>query len=494
MVKYMEVLAAAMLLLLQVGVASGLPQDAGQSQLFFFTMDGCGPCAQMEPEIRRLADAGYPVRVVDARANPAWTNHFSVGSTPTSILVAGNVAVRRQTGIVPAAELAQWFHDHAASSDSRNAPNREQPSTSAQPERNASGPDPVIRQVSNETPARTFASSSAQPSGNIQMATMQATVRLKVEDESGFSYATGTVIHSHGTEAIVLTCGHVFRDCNGREKITADIGWGTNGEPVTVPGRMLDYDAGPKDVAIVVIQPGFEVPSVSVAPAQMVVSPGDEVFSIGCDMGQPPTIRKTRVKSLSNYDGVDKYDIFGRPVEGRSGGGLFSAGGQLVGVCNAAAVDFDEGIYSGLENVWSQLARTNLDRLLSMPPTAQPEPGGSRAQIAQQEARPVPSEAIAVTNVANSTPNSRLISGDSELIAVLRDRVTGEATTWIIAQPTAELTQYLADSSKSTDYSRSGETSSLAALREKMPNLHPQIGQSGPVRRGQSPDPTAFRR
>ena len=60
-----------------------------------------------------------------------------------------------------------------------------------------------------------------------------------------------------------------------------------------------------------------------------------------------------------------KYDIVGRPVDGRSGGGLFTPSGQLIGVCNAAAVDFDEGIYSSLDTIYWQIEKVNLAHLFA---------------------------------------------------------------------------------------------------------------------------------
>jgi hypothetical protein len=79
------------------------------------------------------------------------------------------------------------------------------------------------------------------------------------------------------------------------------------------------------------------------------------------------------------YDGSLKYDIFGRPVSGRSGGGLFNDRGELVGICNAAAVEVDEGVYTALEIMHKEIAKTNLDHLFKpvAAPATQP-----RTQIA----------------------------------------------------------------------------------------------------------------
>jgi S1-C subfamily serine protease len=176
---------------------------------------------------------------------------------------------------------------------------------------------------------------------------MAATVRLKVEDPEGISYATGTVIHSRPGEALVLTCGHVFRDALGKGVITAEFGFDT-GAIKTAPGQLIHYDAKARDIGLVAIQTQGTLTPIDVAAADATVARGDRSFSIGCDHGEPPTIRHTAIKNRARYDGEIKYDIYGRPVDGRSGGGLFTEDGQLIGVCNAAAVEVDEGIYSGV--------------------------------------------------------------------------------------------------------------------------------------------------
>jgi hypothetical protein len=121
---------------------------------------------------------------------------------------------------------------------------------------------------------------------------------------------------------------------------------------------------------LVVIQTeGRPLPAVEVASRKTIVSRGDQAFSIGCDNGEAPTIRHTEIKNRSAYDGAIKYDIFGRPVNGRSGGGLFTNSGQIIGVCNAAVVDVDEGIYTALDTIHWQLAKVKLDHLFD-PATA----------------------------------------------------------------------------------------------------------------------------
>ena len=220
---------------------------------------------------------------------------------------------------------------------------------------------------------------------------MNATVRLKVEDNEGTSYATGTVVHTHGNESLVVTCGHVFRDSQGLGKISAEYDLYT--QPKIASGRLVDYDADAKDIAIVVIRTQSPLTAVALADERSQIRTGLDVFSIGCDHGEDPTIRRSQIKNRAAYDGSLKYDIFGRPVNGRSGGGLFNESGQLIGVCNAAAVEVDEGIYSALDTIYWQLASTGLDHLfdensstLLASQSASPSIESSSASFDQQSA------------------------------------------------------------------------------------------------------------
>ena len=108
----------------------------------------------------------------------------------------------------------------------------------------------IDRHVSNQDPDRRSGSSynsptmirgTSQPRSLAEQRAMNATVRLKVADSEGTSYATGTVIHSHGNESLVMTCGHVFRDSQGQGKITAE--YDLYKQPRIASGRLVDYDA-----------------------------------------------------------------------------------------------------------------------------------------------------------------------------------------------------------------------------------------------------------
>ena len=363
------VLIAATLLVLLYLPQSLEAQAAAQSHLYFFTSDGCAPCRHVEPAIESLHREGFPVSTVHVNRQPEWANRFQVDRTPTVILVTGNQITGRHAGQIDLPTLRQWF---AAVGQKPNAGSAV--TSTATHGSNAQGSTarttPGTKVALSEAGTRTASSFSSptmhkgtdRPANRVEAKAMAATVRLKVEDPEGISYATGTVIHARPGEALVLTCGHVFRDAQGKGVITAEYGFDT-GAIKSAPGQLIHYDAKARDIGLVAIQTQGTLTPVDVAAADATVSRGERSFSIGCDHGEPPTIRRTAIKNRAKYDGEIKYDIFGRPVDGRSGGGLFTEDGQLIGVCNAAAVEVDEGIYSGIDTIYWQFAQTNLTDL-----------------------------------------------------------------------------------------------------------------------------------
>ena len=69
---------------------------------------------------------------------------------------------------------------------------------------------------------------------------IESSVRLTIGDPQGFSYGSGTLIDARSGEALVLTCGHIFRDSQGKGDISIDL-LGP-GAPQKVPGRIVSYD------------------------------------------------------------------------------------------------------------------------------------------------------------------------------------------------------------------------------------------------------------
>ena len=165
-----------------------------------------------------------------------------------------------------------------------------------------------------------------------------SSVKLRVDADNGHSWGTGTIIDTRGGEALILTCGHIFRESKGKGNIEVHL-FGDN-STVRVPGMCLFYDLE-IDLAFVVMTPLCPVRAVPIAPVSHRIQPSQQAWSVGCDHGGNPTVRQHQVMSVDrigtpreNRVPFHYVQVSGAPVSGRSGGGLFSSEGYLIGVCN----------------------------------------------------------------------------------------------------------------------------------------------------------------
>ena len=190
-----------------------------------------------------------------------------------------------------------------------------------------------------------------------------ASVRLRVEDANGHSCGSGTIVDARDGQALILTCGHIFRDSKGQGKIEVDL-FGPGGQQ-RVPGRLISYtvppltqqttDANSRDVGLVAIRVSSPVVTAHVAPPGYRIQRGMPVVSVGCNNGNPPSAQRSQVTSLDKFVGPPSIQVAGQPVEGRSGGGLFSSEGYVVGVCNAADPSDKEGLFAALGSIHAEL-------------------------------------------------------------------------------------------------------------------------------------------
>jgi len=192
---------------------------------------------------------------------------------------------------------------------------------------------------------------------NTDAALLAVSVRLRVEDPDGRSCGSGTIIDSRGDEALVLTCGHIFRDSQGKGRITVDL-FGS-GEPQQVAGRLISFDLS-RDVGLVAIRTSGPVAVAHLAPPNYRIKQGMAVASAGCNQGDPPTVRRSQVNAFGGAQESPSLWVAGQPVEGRSGGGLFSSEGYVIGVCNAADPSNKEGLFAAPVSIYAELDRDKL--------------------------------------------------------------------------------------------------------------------------------------
>ena len=146
---------------------------------------------------------------------------------------------------------------------------------------------------------------------------------------------SGTAICDH----TVLTCWHILRE---RDFLNITV----NGKPA----RVLRFDAK-SDVALLTTEEQLKPVKVASEPLRA----GEACTAYGYEYDKAGKLWKfpANLVQHNRYRGFPNQSTRGRdPVKsGRSGGGLFNAAGELVGVCSAA--DGQEGLYCGLEAVRS---------------------------------------------------------------------------------------------------------------------------------------------
>lgn len=323
--------------------------SSGETALYEFKADWCAPCRQMAPTVRKLADAGYPIREIDIDQDRETTERFGVGPLPCFVLVIDGQEVDRVVGQVSQEELEGMF-------------------ARANVARPGSGLTEVAdRRPPNALPARTtgvsdpFASPNSISREAAAPPLLESTVRLKIEDPAGQSFGSGTVIDSRNGEALIVTCGHVFRESQGKGRISVDL-FGA-GAPQGLPGQIIGYDLE-RDLGFVAIRPGVDVAAAPVAAADAATRVGDPVSSVGCNGGAAPTVMSSQITAIDKYLGPPNIQAAGLPVQGRSGGGLFNARGELIGVCNAADPEDNEGLYAALGAIHAELDRLKLSALV----------------------------------------------------------------------------------------------------------------------------------
>ena len=463
---------------------------AADAILIEFSSPRCAPCQAMKPTLAQLERLGVPIRHIDVVTEPDLASRYGIRKTPTFIVVSGGKEVTRLVGTQTLAELRAALAIDPSGPliptglQSRSMDDIPAPQTRLAPvNRLHMDPTPQFAQTPNPPQTLTSAAarsprSEAMPSVSLADAVERAeaaTVRLRVHDGHGYGAGTGTIVDTHGDEALVLTCGHLFRETKGEGKIEVDLFVG--GQTRTVLGQLMDYDSDSRDIALVVIRPGFQLQAVQLLNASERVQNGQTAFSFGCDRGDDPSRRDTRITGINKYNqhlGVSNLEISGAPIDGRSGGGLFDERGRLIGVCNAADYKGDVGIYAGPGTIQWQLDRVGLAHLLQSPkspnPPALSSPGERIASLPESnlgrsESAVQPASLIQPSALADPAIGSQELAigdrelaigdqevaiGDQEVIVIVRDRNNPVATSRVMTlqHPTAELMRIIEQQSR----------------------------------------------
>ena len=265
---------------------------SGQTVLLDFYSDACGPCRMMMPTMDQLAAQGNPVERVNVMQYPDLARRFGVTSIPCFVMVVNGREAGRVVGATSLGRLEQLCSlgrpAPAPNTMIATAPQQAMPPSQFTPPNGANIP---VVPVSYAAPA------ARMPVSDADM--LAASVRLRVEDPKGWSCGSGTIIDALPSgEALVVTCGHIFRDSQGQGKVEVDV---FGPAPAThLAGRVVSYDLD-RDVAFVAFRPQGAVTVARVAPRGYSIQPGDAVTSVGCDHGGDPTVQHSQIARLDKF-------------------------------------------------------------------------------------------------------------------------------------------------------------------------------------------------
>jgi len=375
------------------GDAAATAAAAGDVVLLDFAASWCGPCRAMAPLIGQVSAAGWIVRHVDVDREADLVKRFGVTGVPCYVLLVKGHEAGRINGATTLAELEQLLMKSrgALGVPETPVPQTAQPlatvpgvafpstpsdvplTLEAAPQQAAAVPARVLpaapRPVASTAPARgpartphaidDAAGAGLAPAARmaLEQRLLAATARLRVDDAQGVSWGTGTVIDCRQGEALILTCGHIFRDSKGQGRVEVDL-FGSGGQR-GLAGQVISWDLK-RDLALVSVFTDATIEPVKVGGPQRTTVAGEPVVTVGCNGGQDPTIHHSRVTAVDKYLGPANVQVAGQPVQGRSGGGLFAVDGTLLGVCNAADPTDNEGLFAALPAIHEQLDEAGL--------------------------------------------------------------------------------------------------------------------------------------
>jgi len=130
----------------------------------------------------------------------------------------------------------------------------------------------------------------------------------------------------------------------------------------------------------------------TVGPPKSPIERGDRVVSVGCSNGADPTVMESRVTSLDRYQGPPNIEASGGTQRSVAAGVVCSntEKGELIGICNNADPEGNEGLYAGLAVIHEELDRIGQTAIYAKQAARYRQPMPQRAELVRgQEPSPI---------------------------------------------------------------------------------------------------------
>ncbi|MEZ6079845.1 MAG: hypothetical protein R3C56_30490 [Pirellulaceae bacterium] len=140
-------------------------------------------------------------------------------------------------------------------------------------------------------------------------------------------------------------------------QLTIDLFPGTAQE-VNLPSELIDFKAEGEDIGLISFRIHYKIEPVPILGHEQEYRRRATRIQFWMRPWCPTqhvAIRRSKVSIVTWVQTIS--EIVGAPSMGRSGGELFDMQGRLIGVCNTANAEDDEGIYASAEVVYTQIGQ-----------------------------------------------------------------------------------------------------------------------------------------
>ena len=233
-----------------------------------------------------------------------------------------------------------------------------------------------------------------------------ATVRLSVSSGNVTRYGSGTIVEQEGAQGLVVTCHHLFSTTDGKRPVRVTVF--QHGAERHLTGQVLAFH-DKFDVALVRVDDLGKVTPIPLARLEDPVRVGDKAVVAGCDEGGSVASWDTHITAINRFLELPNLEVAAVPRHGRSGGGLITSDGCLIGVCNGINSLEKEGIYAGISAVYKLSAKAPR-RGFKPIPSLNPPPGvrlGRKTCCLRKRIQRTPTRSRHLTKRQQPTPEMR---------------------------------------------------------------------------------------